>query len=503
MRIFSVVVYLSCFSNLIYGQEIQRLFQETDGTPQSLGVVNPNAGLGGVPSAFHLVAENDGTDSVFYTMSEIVFGAQLFVKSETNLSAILPENHHLLHHIAKGNRWYTFGYEQIDADSIRYFVVRLEQNGTSVEVKLPFHYYSTPFKEEVRAVSNAEVLSSSEIGFVGSVGREVTENRSLFFIFNEDDNQLILADVPNGDNINEQVYPSDVFAHNDSIYTLNLYPLESSKPKSTIGVYSNEGSFVSSKNYAESVAFPGRPSYVFGDHLTHQPWGENMVLSGASVSRDFYYQEYDEGFNLVFDRLFKVDKDEYAPFQDSFFPMSNQFGVMVSFSQLGFFGYNVNHDLILRMYDRVNDTVSVFLLEDENFSHLSGALVVGNKILVTGFTSEKIEGEQENNVVYYLADYNQTSVGLDENCETFANQINVYPNPIKSGGKLNLNWSGMEKQKWEVKLYNQLGQLIQTETISQGFSEFSLRLPELQSGNYIIRAEGGNNQMHASTIVVE
>tara|TARA_R110001592_G_scaffold237306_2_gene496092 strand:- start:13591 stop:15213 length:1623 start_codon:yes stop_codon:yes gene_type:complete len=83
------------------------------------------------------------------------------------------------------------------------------------------------------------------------------------------------------------------------------------------------------------------------------------------------------------------------------------------------------------------------------------------------------------------------------------NHSQIFPNPAQSQGNVNLSWSGMEKQSWIVKFYDNKGRLVHETDILQGVSETHLQLPELQRGNYIIRAEGSGKQVHTGTLVVD
>jgi hypothetical protein len=97
-----------------------------------------------------------------------------------------------------------------------------------------------------------------------------------------------------------------------------------------------------------------------------------------------------------------------------------------------------------------------------------------------------------------------TSISDESLAHLFDQQkIAVYPNPVQSQDKVNLSWSGIKKQNWEVKFYDKKGRLVHATDILQGVSESTIQLPELPSGNYIIRAEGSGKQVHTGTLVVE
>jgi hypothetical protein len=97
-----------------------------------------------------------------------------------------------------------------------------------------------------------------------------------------------------------------------------------------------------------------------------------------------------------------------------------------------------------------------------------------------------------------------TSISDESLTHLFDKQkIAAYPNPAQSQGKVNLSWSGMQKQNWQVKFYDKQGRLVYATEVLQGASESNIQLPELPSGNYIIRAEGSGKQVHTGTLVID
>lgn len=81
--------------------------------------------------------------------------------------------------------------------------------------------------------------------------------------------------------------------------------------------------------------------------------------------------------------------------------------------------------------------------------------------------------------------------------------ISVHPNPAQSNGKVNLSWSGLQTQSWQVKFYDKQGCMVYETSLQQGLSETTILLPELPSGTYIVRAEGSGKQVHTGTVVVD
>ena len=62
-----------------------------------------------------------------------------------------------------------------------------------------------------------------------------------------------------------------------------------------------------------------------------------------------------------------------------------------------------------------------------------------------------------------------TSISDESLAHLFDQQkIAAYPNPAQSQGKVNLSWSGMEKQSWQIKLYDKQGRLVHATEILRG-----------------------------------
>lgn len=78
------------------------------------------------------------------------------------------------------------------------------------------------------------------------------------------------------------------------------------------------------------------------------------------------------------------------------------------------------------------------------------------------------------------------------------NEFNIYPNP--STGIFNLNLSGYENEKFELTVFNPLGQLIYQNTVSQDTVN-QIDLSSFESGNYFVRLQ--NNQRTINKIIVK
>jgi hypothetical protein len=69
-----------------------------------------------------------------------------------------------------------------------------------------------------------------------------------------------------------------------------------------------------------------------------------------------------------------------------------------------------------------------------------------------------------------------------------ANSIVAYPNPVTSGGVLNFRTNESNEVINEIELYDLLGNFVYSITTGEVNHElFSIKVPELSSGTYIIR----------------
>lgn len=94
-------------------------------------------------------------------------------------------------------------------------------------------------------------------------------------------------------------------------------------------------------------------------------------------------------------------------------------------------------------------------------------------------------------------------VGINTIFNKNIGRLNTYPNPAQSNGQVNLSWSGIDNQNWQLQLYDNQGRMVHSTNISQAKKEVQLQLPELPKGNYILRATGSNKQVHTGTVLVE
>jgi hypothetical protein len=503
-----ILVFITSKLTFLQSQEIQSIgIESISKQPSSMGVVNPFEGLGGVTMAYHLFADHANTDSSQYTMHQLIFGGVLQLTNSFDIGAQLPEKHHLLHQVVKDGRWYVLGFEELRSDSVRYFLSVIDLKNTEPIIKYPLNYFETIFHEKVVDIVNADVLNNDEIAFVGrrkNIGKPIS--KGLVILYNTTTDAWRRIEVVNDDSSNEKsVFSINAFYANDSLYVLDGMNSISQGQSEALSVYDQDFNLIGQRPIPESNTEPGNSDYNFGLGLSFTKWGEGFVFAGRSIyesskgtKEDFYFHEYDAIFNLIFDERYYNVPRERTPYHQSFYPLTNDYGVMVS-HEFGAFGVIGNRNLYLRLYNRNTNTSTSKLLRDEDFSHFADGIVVDLKLLMVGFSTQD-NASRDIKIRYYVADYSKMNVGVNEETKP-KSDLNIYPNPAQS--QVNLSWRGMQKQNWLVKLYDNQGRLVYATEVLQGTSETTIQLPELPSGNYIIRAEGSGKQVHTGTLVME
>jgi hypothetical protein len=83
-------------------------------------------------------------------------------------------------------------------------------------------------------------------------------------------------------------------------------------------------------------------------------------------------------------------------------------------------------------------------------------------------------------------------------------RISVYPNPASGQTKVSFSTSSPETAR--ILLYNNLGQIVRTETmrdVKAGNNSHTLNLNGLRSGIYSVRVENGNSALNAKVIIAD
>ena len=91
-----------------------------------------------------------------------------------------------------------------------------------------------------------------------------------------------------------------------------------------------------------------------------------------------------------------------------------------------------------------------------------------------------------------------TGTGLEE--RNSAN-VNVYPNPVKESNTT-FTISGFNGEKVQLELYNMHGQKLAAKKIGTTIGPFTINLPGVPPGTYLLRLYG-DNIIHAAKIVIE
>lgn len=85
--------------------------------------------------------------------------------------------------------------------------------------------------------------------------------------------------------------------------------------------------------------------------------------------------------------------------------------------------------------------------------------------------------------------------------QTNPDLVKVYPNPVKEGNTT-LTISGFTSEKVLLGLYNMQGQKISEKNLVTNKEPFTIKLPGILPGTYLLKLNGGNI-IHTTKIVVE
>ncbi|RVU02876.1 T9SS type A sorting domain-containing protein [Mucilaginibacter limnophilus] len=88
------------------------------------------------------------------------------------------------------------------------------------------------------------------------------------------------------------------------------------------------------------------------------------------------------------------------------------------------------------------------------------------------------------------ATLSETKATLSANKAVNTNTLNVYPNPVKGNGTLNLHYEFNDAAKRQITLRDFYGKLLYSTYITEATGNLSISLPALRGGIYIIRNEG-------------
>lgn len=480
-----VLFLLMLLTSLLESQSVQRLNPSLTTLVRSMGIVNPFEGLGGIPTLYHLYANNSNDDSASYVLNEISIGGNLQLNNTYILNNNLPDKHFLLHQVVNNGFWYAFGYEKVDSTDTRFFVTQIDIIDNRPQLKSNFVYSDFVATDNTSVeIFGSEALPSNQTSFSGYYELD-GKLEPVLAVFNETTKSLNLINY----NKDETFIPYylDAFIKQDSLYAISVN-------KDDIAVFTPSFDYVENRN----IDSEENPDFEFGPSLAYQDWGDGFVISGHTLfsgsqrtGSDFYFQEYNNNFELIYQERFYKPEGQFSVGLKPFVTLTNNYGVMLSYS-----GGNVQ----LRLYERNTNSSSLFELENENIALLEDAHATDLKILLFGFL--KPDSTNTDGIRYYLVDYNETIVGINEVNRNENTSIKIYPNPNKTG-KVNLSWSSMDSQSWHLNIYDSQGKVVFETSISQGNTESQITLPQLHKGSYILRATGSSKQVHTGTMLVE
>lgn len=491
----------------VFGQKLYSDLSTGLNSMSTLGIVEPKESSSNVHSIYTMHVFNHyslNTDDLQYQLSEVIIEDDVTIGNTYNLDDILQPNEHILQQIVKDGKWYVLGYEKRSDSVKQYFIKELQVENGIVEFITNGIYTEIDTTKGKSVITKARILDDHRIAFCGSK-RNTTEEESysLFIIYDELAESLFEVTTPRTSETSGVKFFQDAFIANDTLYA--HYALAQKR----LLVFDDDYKYLEFRSLSESVTKPGNSDYSFGTSINYSRWGKDHVISGRTFTDfnrkfddDFYLQLYDSSFTLIYDERYYLEDIETVPYYNSFVPLNDNYGIMISSLSLGNFGFNFPHDLNLRLINKTTRETSLFRLEEEDFTHFDDGYAVDNKLLLAGYTTKDPETGSAN-ILYYLVDYTDLITGINEETKTHIAKIKIYPNPIRSGELLNLSWSGMQKQSWQVKLYDNQGRIVHETSLQQGVSETTILLPELPSGTYIVRVEGSGKQVHTGTLVVE
>lgn len=507
MRVLIIILFIS---NSIFSvaQPVQRVVSPGNGLMSTIGIVQvPNTDSTSLAVMHALDYFSNGGNNTSFQLSLVDVSDELKVTKIIDLSGLLEPNEFLLQQIVKDDNWYVLGYEVLDSLSIRYFIKQLSLESNIVEFTSIATIYTDKIDtiKSVPFVYKARILDNNRISFCGmkkTLDRD--EERSLFLIFDTENQSLFEVETPFDINVGQERFFYDAFIVNDSLFA--HYALNDNMP---IIVYDSDYKIIERRPLAQSLIDPKSSAFNYGFGINVTLWGNDLVFSGTNrasakppFKEDVYFQLYNQEFNLYYDEFFAIEGRESTPLYNSFVPFNDDFAVFISYTGPTSFGFNFPHNLFLRFYERTTRKNTLLTLENENFTHFDEPITIGNKLLLCGYTTVDNDNKVPN-IYYYLIDYKGVILGVDGRDENLSQTLKVYPNPAKSQGQINLSCGDMVSQSWQIKLYDIQGKIIHNDAIPLGFSETTLQLPELESGIYIMRAEGSNKQMHTVRVLVE
>lgn len=258
-----------------------------------------------------------------------------------------------------------------------------------------------------------------------------------------------------------------------------------------LGVAYQAGRYITTGSVLESDVFrraDGRLDVDYNELI----YGQEINEKGESLKINYV------GSNGYVDRYSVSSFRKIVPLNDKdlfFYGITNPEGENGRFQSLGIFSYN---NFESQSEDYIRDVV----LGESNSSTHVFYIQSRNELILAG------EIRKSNSEPYYAAYLSRLKLddfGVGISAKKIIGNINleIYPNPAKSQGKVNLSWSGMARQSWQLNMYDSQGQMVFATSIIQGNTASQVTLPQLPKGNFILRATGSNKQLQTGTFIVD
>jgi hypothetical protein len=140
-------------------------------------------------------------------------------------------------------------------------------------------------------------------------------------------------------------------------------------------------------------------------------------------------------------------------------------------------GSPMKNSISLKNID-VNNIESITVLRNTESMALFGEVSINGVVLIQ---TKKRETDLKNDTVFNL----ETIQNKNEKTNIFK----LYPNPIKSGTTLNIEWRKNETGNYKLELFNLSGQLIFSKEmwIDEEARSLNIQIPQVAAGNYFLR----------------
>jgi len=128
----------------------------------------------------------------------------------------------------------------------------------------------------------------------------------------------------------------------------------------------------------------------------------------------------------------------------------------------------------LSINDRSNQSQSIILKADSNVN--TGVVVVGYGLVRKGYVTGAM-WTIERSYLQKVRDY------------FVSDSIKVFPNPVKAGGQIKIEWKKAETAEYKIDLYSLQGQLVKSSLtrIENETNVFAFQIPIITPGSYLLQ----------------